>query len=144
RRGSRRWLPPRDGCLLRTAAVRPRPVLGAYATNLHDTRTVPRPAAVRRRARWGRMARRSGGRFLQNEPTQPPSGATHQAGSGPPAAPRPASLLDVALTIGITVALLGLSVFLFGSDSSAGANQIALVIGAVLAALVGVKNGHHW
>jgi len=48
------------------------------------------------------------------------------------------------VTIGITVALLALSVAMFGEDSSAGANQIALVIGAVLATGVGIKNGHSW
>ncbi|MGE0622464.1 MAG: Na+/H+ antiporter NhaC [Pseudomonadales bacterium] len=57
---------------------------------------------------------------------------------------RPASGLDTILTIGITVGLLALSVILFGSDSSSGANQIALVIGAVLATIVGIKNGHRW
>lgn len=60
------------------------------------------------------------------------------------AAPRMASLADVAVTISVTVALLALSVILFGSDSSSGANQIALVIGAVLATAVGIKNGHSW
>jgi len=55
-----------------------------------------------------------------------------------------ASRLDVALTIGITVGLLSLSVIIFGADSSSGANQIALVIGAVIATVVGIKNGHSW
>ena len=70
--------------------------------------------------------------------------------SAPPNAPpnaagvRPASALDVALTIGLTVLLLALSVLIFGSDSSSGANQIALVIGTVLATIVGIKNGHSW
>ncbi|MDH3642333.1 MAG: Na+/H+ antiporter NhaC [Gammaproteobacteria bacterium] len=57
---------------------------------------------------------------------------------------RQASTTDVILTIGTTVALLGASVFMFGSDSSSGANQIALVIGAAIATIVGVKNGHSW
>jgi NhaC family Na+:H+ antiporter len=57
---------------------------------------------------------------------------------------RTASGLDITLTIGVTVVLLGGSVALFGSDSSSGANQIALVIGAVLTAVVGIKNGHSW
>jgi len=46
-----------------------------------------------------------------------------------------ASIADVVVTIGVTVVLLAFSVFLFGSDSSSGANQIALVIGAALAAM---------
>ena len=33
---------------------------------------------------------------------------------------------------------------LYGSDSSAGANQIALVCGAALATGIGIKNGHGW
>ncbi|TNF80276.1 MAG: Na+/H+ antiporter NhaC, partial [Gammaproteobacteria bacterium] len=57
---------------------------------------------------------------------------------------RPASGFDVALTIGVTVLLLAVSVLIFGSDSSGGANQIALVIGTVLATVVGIKNGHRW
>jgi len=57
---------------------------------------------------------------------------------------RRASGLDAILTIGTTVGLLALSVILFGSDSSSGANQIALVFGAILATIVGIKNGHRW
>ncbi len=55
-----------------------------------------------------------------------------------------ASIADVVVTIGVTVVLLAFSVFLFGSDSSSGANQIALVIGAALAAMVAIKNGQSW
>jgi Na+:H+ antiporter, NhaC family len=66
----------------------------------------------------------------------------HPPGDGP--SPRTAGKADVAVTIGTTVALLALSVALFGADSSAGANQIALVIGAVIATAVGIKNGHSW
>jgi Na+:H+ antiporter, NhaC family len=61
-----------------------------------------------------------------------------------PAGPKPASPLDALLAIGITVGLLALSVALYGSDSSQGANQIALVIGAILATGIGIKNGHSW
>ncbi len=57
---------------------------------------------------------------------------------------KPASTTDAVVTIATTVALLAASVAMFGSDSSAGANQIALVIGAVIATIVGVKNGHRW
>ncbi len=55
---------------------------------------------------------------------------------------RPASTADVVITVGLTVALLALSVVIFGSDSSYGANQIALIIGAVAATIVGIRNGH--
>jgi NhaC family Na+:H+ antiporter len=57
---------------------------------------------------------------------------------------RPASGLDVLLTIGLTVVLLAVSVIIFGSDSSSGANQIALVIGAIAATVVGIKNGYSY
>lgn len=57
---------------------------------------------------------------------------------------REASGLDVTLTIGLTVMLLALSVIIFGSDSSSGANQIALVVGTVIATIVGIRNGHSW
>ena len=55
-----------------------------------------------------------------------------------------ASAVDVIVCIGVTVVLLGMSVLLYGSDSSQGANQIALVCGAALAAGIGIKNGHNW
>ena len=57
---------------------------------------------------------------------------------------REASNLDILLTIGLTITLLAASVIIFGSDSSAGANQIALIIGAVAATLVGIKNGYSY
>lgn len=81
---------------------------------------------------------------MPETPHEPPSapGRDGQRPSRP--SPRPASVADVIVTISITVGLLALSVFLFGSDSSSGANQIALVIGAVLATGVGIKNGHSW
>lgn len=42
------------------------------------------------------------------------------------------------------IALLGCSVYLFGSDSSYGANQIALVLATCVAALVGRRVGISW
>lgn len=69
---------------------------------------------------------------------------TKHRAQGAAAEPREASVADVAVTITITIGLLALSVFMFGADSSSGANQIALVIGAVLATAVGIKNGHTW
>ena len=42
------------------------------------------------------------------------------------------------------VAALGCSVYLFGADSSAGANQVALVLASCVAALVGRKVGVSW
>ncbi len=55
-----------------------------------------------------------------------------------------ASAVDVIVCIAVTVFLLGMSVLLFGSDSSQGANQIALVCGAALATGIAIRNGHRW
>ncbi len=57
---------------------------------------------------------------------------------------KPASAADAVLCIGVTILLLGLSVALYGSESSAGPNQIALICGAALATGIGINNGHGW
>ena len=59
----------------------------------------------------------------------------------PQSAKRPDVPLHRAL---IPVALLGASVYLFGDDSSSGPNQIALVLGTVVAAVVGLVGGQRW
>lgn len=57
----------------------------------------------------------------------------------------PRLTLPLALTpILFLVALLACSVYLFGADSSYGANQIALVLAGGLAALVGQRTGLSW
>ena len=58
--------------------------------------------------------------------------------------PRSPSLFDALLPIGALIVLLGLSVYVFGADSSSGPNQIALTLCAGLAAIVSIKNGHAW
>jgi NhaC family Na+:H+ antiporter len=50
----------------------------------------------------------------------------------------------VILVLAPTIGLLALSVLLYGADSSQGANQIALMLGAVIASVIGVRNGHAW
>ncbi|HEY9449703.1 MAG TPA: Na+/H+ antiporter NhaC [Gemmatimonadaceae bacterium] len=50
------------------------------------------------------------------------------------------ALLPVAVLIG----LLAASVYLFGDSSSSGPNQIALMLSATAAALVGMRNGYRW
>lgn len=55
-----------------------------------------------------------------------------------------ASLLDALIPTVTLMILLALSVYLFGEDSSYGANQIALSIAAGVAALIGLKNGLPW
>ena len=46
--------------------------------------------------------------------------------------------------LGLLIALLAGSVYLFGDASSSGPNQIALMLAAIPAALVGLRNGHPW
>jgi Na+:H+ antiporter, NhaC family len=58
--------------------------------------------------------------------------------------PRAPSLADALIPLGVLVALLALSVYLFGDDSSYGANQIALLLAMGIAGLVGWKNGYRW
>jgi NhaC family Na+:H+ antiporter len=57
---------------------------------------------------------------------------------------KPASLLDALIPVISLIIMLGLSVYLFGSDSSSGPNQIVLTLGAAIAAIVAIKNGHVW
>jgi NhaC family Na+:H+ antiporter len=54
------------------------------------------------------------------------------------------SVLDALIPISVLVVLMFGSVMLYGSDSSFGPNQISLLIGMFLAAIVGLKNGHKW
>ncbi len=58
--------------------------------------------------------------------------------------PKDASLLDALIPVVSLVVMLGLSVYLFGSDSSSGPNQIVLTLGAAIAAIVAIQNGHQW
>ncbi|HZW60076.1 MAG TPA: Na+/H+ antiporter NhaC family protein, partial [Woeseiaceae bacterium] len=58
--------------------------------------------------------------------------------------PKPSSLLDALIPVVCLILMLALSVYLFGSDSSSGPNQIVLTLGAAIAALVAIKNGHDW
>jgi Na+:H+ antiporter, NhaC family len=58
--------------------------------------------------------------------------------------PRAPSLIDALIPLGALVTLLALSVYLFGDDSSYGANQIALLLAMGIAGLVGWKNGYRW
>ncbi|AOS97259.1 Malate-2H(+)/Na(+)-lactate antiporter [Microbulbifer aggregans] len=61
-----------------------------------------------------------------------------------PYEPRKPSLRDSLIPLGILIALLSLSVYFFGADSSYGPNQIALLLCAGVAALMGMKNGRTW
>ncbi|MCP4411488.1 MAG: Na+/H+ antiporter NhaC [Gammaproteobacteria bacterium] len=57
---------------------------------------------------------------------------------------REPSLSDALIPLVCLILLLSFSVFLFGSDSSYGPNQIVLMLCAGIAALVGMKNGFRW
>ena len=53
-------------------------------------------------------------------------------------------MLQSLAPIVLLVALLSLSIWLFGADSSQGANQIALTLAAAVAALIAIYNGERW
>jgi NhaC family Na+:H+ antiporter len=57
---------------------------------------------------------------------------------------REPSFIDALIPIGVLILLLFLSVKLFGSDSSGGPNQVALLLSAMVAAIIAIKNGHQW
>lgn len=54
------------------------------------------------------------------------------------------SLLDAIIPVVVLIALLAASVTLFHDDSSYGPNQIALLLSAMVAAIIALKNGHQW
>jgi len=54
------------------------------------------------------------------------------------------TLIDALIPVASLVLMLALSVKLFGADSSSGPNQIVLTIGAAIAAIVAIRNGHRW
>ena len=54
------------------------------------------------------------------------------------------SLVQALVPVVLLIALLAGAVYLFGDESSFGPNQIALVLGAGIAGLVGLANGQPW
>ncbi len=54
------------------------------------------------------------------------------------------SLLQALTPVVVLISLLSFSVYLFGEDASYGPNQIALCVGAAVAALIGWNNGQDW
>ena len=54
------------------------------------------------------------------------------------------SLLDAFIPIIALIVMMGGAVYLFGDSSSYGPNQIALLLGMGMAAIIGMKNGHTW
>ncbi|MGB0893765.1 MAG: Na+/H+ antiporter NhaC [Parashewanella sp.] len=57
---------------------------------------------------------------------------------------KPAKLLDALLPVFALITMLMAAVYLFSSDSSSGANQIALILAACVALVIGWKNGYSW
>jgi Na+:H+ antiporter, NhaC family len=60
------------------------------------------------------------------------------------AAIRLPSMLQSLTPIVVLIALLSLSIWLFGADSSQGANQVALTLAAAVAAIIAIYNGERW
>ena len=58
--------------------------------------------------------------------------------------PKDPTMIDALIPIIFLVILLSLSVYLYGDDSSYGANQIALILSGGLASIIGLKNGYSW
>jgi len=57
---------------------------------------------------------------------------------------RDPSLLQAILPLVFLVIALATGVFLYGSDSSYGPNQISLLLAGAIAGLIGIYNGLHW
>ncbi|MBW3567268.1 MAG: Na+/H+ antiporter NhaC [Proteobacteria bacterium] len=57
---------------------------------------------------------------------------------------REPSMLDALVPVVAIIIMLATSVYLYGADSSYGANQIALLLGAGIATIIGLKNGLTW
>ena len=57
---------------------------------------------------------------------------------------REPNLLEALIPLIILIALLSLNVVIYNDNATYGQNQIALIIGAVVAALIGVKLGYSW
>ena len=54
------------------------------------------------------------------------------------------TMLDAIAPIVVLIIMLSFSVYLYGDDSSYGANQIALILSACIAAIIAIKNGYTW
>jgi NhaC family Na+:H+ antiporter len=58
--------------------------------------------------------------------------------------PKAPSYFDAFFPLLVLISLLSASVYLFGNDSSSGPNQIALLLAAGAALIIGLKNGYAW
>ncbi|MDG1658282.1 MAG: sodium:proton antiporter, partial [Crocinitomicaceae bacterium] len=57
---------------------------------------------------------------------------------------RTPTLIGSMIPIVVLVALLALNVMIYGEDATYGSNQIALLIAAAVAAVIGIINGYSW
>ncbi len=57
---------------------------------------------------------------------------------------RTPTLIDALIPVVSLILMLAGSVYLYGDNSSYGANQIALILAAGVAAAIGIKNGYRW
>ena len=55
---------------------------------------------------------------------------------------REPSLLDALIPVVTLVGLIGLTIWLFGTDATGGPLQVALLTSAIVAGFVALKNGH--
>ncbi len=64
------------------------------------------------------------------------------AAAAPAGAPRPPTLLDALLPVIVLIALIALTIVLFGISATDGPLQVALLLSAAFASLVALKNGY--
>ena len=57
---------------------------------------------------------------------------------------KPPTLLDALIPILSLIIFLALGIFLYGDEAVTGPTQVALILCTVIAALIGLKNGHRW
>ncbi|MCO6452578.1 MAG: Na+/H+ antiporter NhaC [Caldilineales bacterium] len=57
---------------------------------------------------------------------------------------RPPTLVDALIPILTLIILLAGALYLFGDEATSGPTQVALMLAMIVAALVGLKNGHRW
>ena len=57
---------------------------------------------------------------------------------------KPPSFLDALIPIIVLVILLASAIILYGDEGTGGPIQVALMMSMMVAALVGLKNGHRW
>ena len=77
---------------------------------------------------------------MSSPPTASPPGDIGRASAD--RGPRPPTMLDALLPIVVLIALLALTIALFGIDATNGPLQVALLLSAAFASLIAFKNGY--